>query len=139
MTSAPTLTSPRPVYCVTEHERRDLAVAEEVCGGVFTFAHITRRLGTEPDWVGADLPADEEWEIEWNKFYYGLDLAHAFETTGERRFLTAWERLVRSWIEQVPIDRDAADVAARRIQNWIYAWQAFARANDYPGLAEGLD
>ena len=46
--------------------------------GRFTCAGETRELGTEPDWLGADLPADEEWRIEWVKFYYGLDLAHAY-------------------------------------------------------------
>ena len=62
------------------------------------------------------------------KFAYGNDLAHAYEQTGEPRYLAAWERLVGSWIRQVPPDHDAAEVTARRILNWIYAWQAFAAA-----------
>ncbi len=45
--------------------------------------------------------------------------------TGERRFLDAWERLVDSWIEQVPPRADATEVAARRLQNWVYAREAF--------------
>ena len=129
---------PRPVFCVTAHERRDRKVAEEVSAGLFTFAGARRRLGTEPDWLTADLPPDEEWRIEWSKFYYGRDLAHAFAQTGEARFLRAWERLVGSWIAQAPSRRDTSDVAARRIQNWIYAWQEFASARAFAGLAPGL-
>ena len=83
--------------------------------------------GTEPDWLGADLPADEEWRIDWVKFYYGLDLAHAYRATGDTRYRDAWERLVRSYLRQVPPDRDPSEVTARRIVNWIYAWQRLRR------------
>ena len=141
--SAPTATSvrrgliPRPVFCVIRDAYRDRGVAEEVCAGRFTHVGTTLELGVEPDWLGARLPHDAEWRIEWTKFYYGLDLAHAFGETGERRFLAAWERLVRSFIRQVPLGArtDTSDVAARRMQNWIYAWSAFATAPRYPGLA----
>ena len=141
MNRATTL-QPRRVLCVIEHAHRDLDVAEAACNGRFTLAGITLELGPEPDWLGAELPKDEEWQIEWTKFYYGLDLAHAFATTGEHRYLTAWERLVRSYIRQVPLGAlgiDTSDVVARRTQNWIYAWSAFAAAPGYPGLADGLE
>ena len=94
---------PRPVFCVIDRAYRDRAVAEEICAGRFTHAGTTLELGVEPDWLGARLPPDAEWRIEWTKFYYGLDLAHAFAETGERRFLGTWERLVRSFIRQVPL------------------------------------
>ena len=54
----------------------------------------TRELGLEPDWLHADLPEDEEWRIDWVKFYYGLDLADAYRSTGDARYLRAWEQLV---------------------------------------------
>jgi glycosyltransferase involved in cell wall biosynthesis len=130
--------APRPVFCVTAHERRDLGVAQAVSEGRFTFAGVTCELGTVPDWLGAALPPDEEWRIEWSKFYYARDLAFAFAETGDVHFLRAWERLVDSWIAQVPAGHDTSDVAARRIQNWIYAWQDFASAPAFPGLAPGL-
>src|ERR1700750_2498501 len=110
-----TAVRPRPVYCVNEHEHRDRALAREVAAGRFTFAAETRELGVEPDWRHADLPADEEWRIDWVKFYYGLDLADAFRATGERRFLDAWERLVASFIVQVPPDFADSEVTARRV------------------------
>ncbi len=114
---------PRPVLCVTEHEHRSRAVADAVCAGRFTVAGETRALGTDPDWLGASLPADEEWRIEWVKFAWGLDLAHAAAETGDPRFTRAWEALSASWIRQVPADHDPAEVTARRILNWIYTWQ----------------
>ena len=114
-------------------------MAEAVAAGRFTHAQVTLDLGLPPDWLGADLPPDEEWRIEWNKFYYGLDLAHAYSTTGRRRFLDAWELLVTSWIEQCEVGLDTTDVAARRIQNWIYAWERFASAPAFDGLSAGIE
>ena len=89
----------------------------------------------EPDWLGAALPADEEWRIAWTKFYDGLDLAHAFARDRRRalpRHLGAAGRVLD------PAGAGGlgpSDVAARRVQNWIYAWQRFAAAADFPGLA----
>ncbi|HEY7076621.1 MAG TPA: alginate lyase family protein [Solirubrobacteraceae bacterium] len=114
-----------PLLCPIEHLHRDLALAEAVTRGVFTCAGTKVELGIEPDWLGAELPADEEWRIEWVKFYYGLDLAWAYRTTGEARFRSAWERLVGSFVAQVPPDADPSEVTARRITNWLYAWPAF--------------
>ncbi|MDZ4862340.1 MAG: alginate lyase family protein [Gemmatimonadota bacterium] len=120
--------TPRPVFCVIDHACRDLAVAEAVTTGRFTHVGLTLALGVEPDWRGAPFPVDKEWRIEWSKFYFGLDLAHAFAETGDPVFLHSWERLVRSWIRQVPADHDRSDITARRIQNWIYAWVRFRAA-----------
>src|SRR4051812_14027556 len=129
---------PRPVHCVIEHLHRDRALAEEVAAGRFTFAGETRALGLEPDWLNADLPADEEWRIDWVKFYYGLDLADAYRATGERRFLGAFERLVGSFILQVPPHADDTEVTARRIVNWIYAWQRLPEVMIGEDLYESL-
>jgi hypothetical protein len=114
------------VFCVVENAYRDLRVADDVCEGIFTHAGLTLKLGTEPEWLTTALPADEEWRIEWYKFYYGLNLAHAFSLTSDEKYRRAWQRLVQSWIAQMPIGCDSSDVAARRIQNWIYAWNAFS-------------
>jgi len=111
--------------CVIEHLHRDRDVAEAVAAGRFTHVGETRALGPVPDWLGADLPADAEWRIEWVKFYFGLDLAYAHRVTGAARFRAAWERLVGAHIRQVPAGHDSSDVTARRILNWIYAWQGF--------------
>jgi hypothetical protein len=130
---------PRPVFCPIEHLYRSRAVAEEVCAGRFTHIGVTLELGLKPDWLTAGVPEDEEWHIEWSKFYYGLDLADTYVATGDSRFLHAWESLVDSWIHQVPIERELSDVTGRRIQNWIYAWQKFASAPHFNGLAAGME
>jgi Heparinase II/III-like protein/Heparinase II/III N-terminus len=130
---------PRPIYCITSGVHNDRAVAEEVREGRFTHAGVTLELGTDPDWLGAELPEDEEWRIEWSKFYYGLDLANAFLATDDGAFLRAWERLVGSWIRKVPLGAESADIAARRMQNWTYAWALFASSSAFSGLDEGLD
>ena len=130
--------APRAVFCVIEHAYRNCRRAEAVCAGRFTEAGITLDLGVEPDWLGAEFPPDKEWRIGWSKFYYGLDLAHAFAETGDPTFLRTWERLVVSWIRQVPVDRDNSDVTGRRIQNWIYAWNRFAASPRFPGLSAGV-
>jgi hypothetical protein len=136
MTSAVT-PRPRPVLCVTEHEHRSRAVADGVRAGRFTVLGETRVLGTDPDWIAARVPADEEWRIEWVKFAWGLDLAHAAAETGDPGYQEAWELLTASWIWQVPADTDAAEVTARRILNWIYAWQRFSPGEDHATLLLG--
>jgi uncharacterized heparinase superfamily protein len=132
-------TRPRPVLCINEHEHRDRELADAVARGCFEFHGERRELGLEPDWLDrAPLPADEEWRIDWVKFYYGLDLADAFRATGDRRYLDAWERLVASFILQVPPDHDPSEVTARRILNWLYAWQRLPEATIGPELVESL-
>ncbi len=126
---------PRPVLCVTEHEHRSRTVADGVLAGRFTVAGATRALGADPDWLAADLPDDEEWRIELVKFGWGQDLAHSAVETGDPAYQDAWERLTASWIHSVAPDADAAEVTARRILNWIYAWQ---RLDPAPGHAENL-
>jgi uncharacterized heparinase superfamily protein len=127
---------PRDVFCVIEHLHRSIRTAEEICAGRYTHQGRTMELGEVPDWIGANLPDDKEWGLEWRKFYFGLHLSWAFRETGDRRFLNAWERAVCSFIRQVPVGSDPSDVAARRIQNWIYAWNGFANASSYAGLGE---
>lgn len=121
---------PRQVFCVIDDAYGDLDRARAVTRGSFDLGGTALRLGTRPDWLNADFPADDEWRIELSKFYYGLDLAHAYAQSGHSVFLDCWLDLVLSWIDQVPVDHDPTDVIARRIQNWIYAWARFDTADD---------
>ncbi len=123
-----TRAAPRPVECVIAHRHRDRAVADDACAGRFTAAGVTLDLGLDPDWLLGGLADDEEWRIEWSKFSFGLDLAWAHGDAADARYLQAWERLVTSWLHQVPPDHDPSEVVARRLQNWVYAWQAFEAA-----------
>lgn len=128
------MTPPLPVFCVIEHLRRSRTIADEVCAGRFSFNGVTLDLGVAPDWRHAVLPADKEWRLDWSKFYYGLDLAWAYQQTGDARYQRTFESLVKSWIDQVPAGFDTTDVIGRRIQNWIYAWNGFAAAPGFGGL-----
>ena len=76
---------PRPVFCAIEHLHRDRGGRRRGPRGRFTHAGVTLELGREPDWLGAPLPDDEEWRIEWVKFYYGLDLAPRVPRDGRPR------------------------------------------------------
>lgn len=118
----------RPVISVVDEQHRDPTVARDAVDGRFTHAGTTLDLGLPPDWIrgGTD---DEEWRIEWVKSYESLHLAHAFETTANRVFADTWTTLVRSFCEQVTVGYDSSDVSARRIQNWLYAWQRFEAAD----------
>jgi hypothetical protein len=127
------------VFCVFEHKYRSREVADAIAEGCFPIQGRTIELGLEPDWLGAALPADREWRLEWSKFYYGLDLATAAEQTRPRKYAVAWQRLVDSWITQVPIDHDPTDVIGRRIQNWVYAWARFADCIDLESIAPGFE
>jgi len=128
---------PRPLFCVVADAYRDRGIADAVCRGRFELLGVAVERPLPPDWLAEDLPADEEWRIAWHKFYYGLDLAHAFADSGDPRYLTTWRSLVLSFLEQVPLGTLPADVAGRRLQNWIYAWDRFAAAPGFAGL--GVD
>ncbi|HET9860152.1 MAG TPA: alginate lyase family protein [Nocardioidaceae bacterium] len=130
---------PRQVFCPIEPGYRDLRVAAAALAGRFRYAGVSLDLGLPPDWNGGGAPDDEEWHIEWSKFYFGLDLAHAYSVTGDPAYVDAWECLVDSWIEQRGPRADPTDVAARRLQNWLYAWQGFDRAPGFTGLDPGLE
>jgi Heparinase II/III-like protein/Heparinase II/III N-terminus len=129
---------PRHVFCVIEEAHRDFAVADAACAGRFSHHGETLELGLEPDWLAVHHEVETELRIVVSKFYEGLHLAHAFRETGDERYLRAWESPVRSWLRRVPAGHDEVDTAARRVENWVYAWSAFAAAPGYPGLAEGL-
>ena len=120
----------QPVFCVIEHLHRDLTLAAAVARGRFTFGGITRELGLSFNWLTANFPRDPEWRMDLSKFYYGLDLAFAFNENGNYEYLDAWEQLVASWIRQVPADLDPNEVIGRRILNWIYARSAFKENSD---------
>lgn len=116
---------PGAVFCVHDRAHRDRRVADAVLQGIVTVAGVTVPVGVEPDWTANPHPSDGEWRADWVKFYYGLDLAHAFAETGDRRYVTCWERLVASYMAQRPPGADRTEVIARRVQNWIYAWNRF--------------
>lgn len=144
-TGHPTTAAPAPrfapIVCVIDHLHRSRDVAEAAVAGRFSHAGVTLELGGSPDWVHGGLPGDEEWRIEWVKLYEGMDLAAAFQETGDPRYSDAWVQLVDSFIRQVEVGCDTSDVSARRIQNWLYAAQRFDSVPEIkypPGFADRL-
>jgi len=129
---------PRPVFCPVERDHQDRRVADDALVGRFRYAGVALDLGVPPDWRTDGLSHDEEWRIEWSKFYFGLDLAHAFSVTRDQRYVDAWQALVASWIDQCDATSDSTDVTARRLQNWVYAWQGFDRVPGFGGLDPDL-
>lgn len=138
MTAAP---MPHPVFCVVDGTHRDIAVAAEVVAGRVTVAGRTIAVGAHPDWTANPYPDDREWRVDWVKFYCGLDLAHAWQVTGDAAYVECWISLVSSYMAQVSPGHDATEVIARRIQNWIYTWNRFVdgrRASFDAAFAERL-
>src|SRR3982750_353008 len=86
----PPLKAPRKIFCVIEDAYQNLEIAREACAGRFTIAGTTLDLGERINWLENPLPEDEEWQIEWHKFYYGLDLAQSYRKTGDGKFLQTW-------------------------------------------------
>ncbi len=129
----------RPIYCVIDHLYQDLDRARDVCAGRFEVGGVTLTTGDAPNWCDVAVDPDRERWIEWSKFYYGLDLASAFARTGDAVFLHTWERLVRSWLAQVPIGFGPTDALGRRLQNWIYAWNRFADVTAFAGFSAGFE
>jgi hypothetical protein len=132
-------TTPRPVLCVIDELGRDLAVARAARAGRFSHCGVTLDLGRRPDWINGGL-ADPEWRIEWVKLYEGLDLAHA--CVGHRSTATT-SPPGRTWSSRSATrcrsGTTRSDVSARRLQNWLYAWQRFAADPDFAGLRPGLE
>lgn len=126
---------PRDLFCVIAAAHADIAAARNVCEGRFHEAGETVVMSMPPKWRGPHLPADEEWRIAWHKFYFGLDLSHAFAVTGEQRFVDVWLQLVLSFIDQIAPESEAdCHVTSRRILNWIYAWVRFASVSGFQGF-----
>jgi hypothetical protein len=128
----------QPVICVTENQYRDEGIARDAVRGRFHHLGTTCDLGRRPDWLAPPV-SDVEWRIEWIKMYEGLHLAHTYARTGDHELLATWEDMVESFCDQVPVGYDTSDVSARRLQNWLYAWQAFAASPHFGGLRDTME
>jgi len=126
--------TPRPVYCSTWHLHHNLSVARDICGGRFTHAGATVVIGGQPDWTRKDLRALPGWWAECIEFNYALDLAFAFHTIREQRYLDTWQRVVGAWAADMRPDYGSVDALARRIQNWLYSWAALEESLSFTEL-----
>jgi hypothetical protein len=120
--------TPRSVYCSNWHLHHNLAVARDICAGRFTHAGSTVMVAGQPDWTRKNLRSLPAWWAECIEFNYTMDLAFAFHTLGETRYLDTWQRLVGAWAADVKPDFGPVDALARRVQNWLYSWGALEDA-----------
>lgn len=118
--------SPRPVHvdCIVDADECTPARLEGVLAGRFEFNGEAHDLPDPIDWR-TNPSADIEWHILLHKFYYAAGLGQRFRATGDAAIVRRWCALTDGWIAQVPPGFIAADVTGRRVQNWIYALQAF--------------
>jgi hypothetical protein len=126
--------TPRPVYCSTWHLHHNLVVARDICAGRFTHAGATVVIGGQPDWTRKDLRALPAWWSECIEFNYALDVAFAFHTIREQRYLDTWQRLVGAWAADIRPDYGSVDALGRRIQNWLYSWTALEESLSFTQL-----
>ncbi len=106
------------------------AAAEDAVICRFVFNSECHALPPGFDWT-VNPSRDEEWLILLHKFYYAGALGSAFAESGDVRYRDTWVRLARSWMNSVPLDFLPADVAGRRIQNWIFAHQYFGEIDGF--------
>lgn len=87
----------------------------------FCFNGECYQLSDTRDWL-VNPSQDVEWHILLHKFYYAPGLARHYLHSGEDVFRDCLISLIDGWIQTTPVGFIAADVTARRIQNWVYAW-----------------
>lgn len=97
-----------------------IARADEICRNRFTFLNVSLDLPKVP-W--REAPVSHLWSFNLHYFDYAVDLAWAFQETGDPRYLARFEELVTDWeSEPVDVGGDAWNpyaVSVRAI-NWSY-------------------
>lgn len=68
---------------------------------------------------------DKEWQIAHHKFYFSVDLIHAYRQTKDPVYLMKWVALIDSWLNEMGsgfIAVSDAQVEAKRIEHWVYSF-----------------
>lgn len=68
---------------------------------------------------------DKEWQIAHHKFYFAVDLIHAFRQTEDPAYLIKWVALIDAWLSEMGsgfITVSDAQVEAKRIEHWVYSF-----------------
>lgn len=95
--------------------------AEAVVGGEFRFLNHTETLA-RIDWSRRHV--SHLWSYNLHYFDYALDLAWAFESTGDKRFADRFVALAEGWVAGNPVakgDGWEPYAVSLRTTNWIYA------------------
>lgn len=129
-----------PAAATPERMRR----ANLALRGRFAAVAEEYELGLPPDWA-RHPSADREWSIEIHKQEVTLDLALAWEASGNLAYVLGWRQLVQSWIAQVgtaTLPFSDAQVEAKRIEHWLQSLAVLQRSGAIaaagPDLVERL-
>jgi hypothetical protein len=115
----------------------EVATAAERPDGIlynrFEFNGEAHQLGADFDWHDNPSP-DPDWLRQLHRFGFAVGLGRAFQQNGDLRYRDKWVELTRSWIAKAPPADGPAEVAACRLQNWIFAYRHFVAAKNPPGM-----
>lgn len=95
--------------------------ADRVCRGRFEIVGEDHFLPPGFSWK-TNPSADKEWQIAHHKFYFAVDLAHAYRASGDPKYLRRWVELIDSWLAEMGsgfIAASDAQVEAKRIEHWV--------------------
>ncbi|MBI2276826.1 MAG: alginate lyase family protein [Dechloromonas sp.] len=98
--------------------------AEQVVAGRFEFGGERHTLGARFSWKG-NPSCDKEWQIAHHKFYFAVDLAHAWRATGNPVYIRRWAELIGAWLDEMGsgyIVASDAQVEAKRIEHWVLSF-----------------
>lgn len=97
---------------------------------------IEHQFEEEIDWTyDGSHGRTPEWTWQMNRHLHWINLADAYQETGDAKYAEAWERELRSWIEQCPRPDDngnrkgsawrTLDTGIRAGSTWPYAFEIF--------------
>ena len=123
--------------------------ADDVVDGVYTGVYgVTHTFSNGVDWhfnptvEREDVDYTVEWQEQINRHYQWIQLADAYDDTGDPKYATAWERELRSWIEHCPRPNDSGNTVEepstwrtiatgiRAGTTWPYAFETFRHSDD---------
>lgn len=81
---------------------------------------------------------DKEWQIAHHKFYFAIDLIHAYRHYRDEIYLRKWISLLDSWLDEMGsghITLSDAQVEAKRIEHWVYSFILLREADAHPMLS----
>lgn len=89
----------------------------------------------------ANPSRDKEWQIAQHKFYFAVDLAHAYRATSDPAFVRKWVSLLESWLAEMGsgfITASDAQVEARRVESWLFSLLLLHGADCGPLIPPGF-
>lgn len=115
-----------------------LANADRVLAGRFDIVGEEHVLAPGFSW-SHNPSRDKEWQIAHHKFYFAVDLAHAWRERRDARYLIAWSDLIASWLREMGtgfITASDAQVEAKRVEHWVLSF-LLLRGTDWPRHVPG--